>query len=315
MSYFDFREKRVSVPALAAAAALLLVLTRVISGDALTLKQGFIMTVVCEAIVFVIPAVVFSVIVGRHEERKPFHGFMFDTGFRGFPPARLKLVAYAALFLISGAATLKFGIFRFAYNISAYSLYGASVPTSGLGFADGLLLILTFAALPAAAEEFFFRGVIYNGLKEYSRPTAMIISALLFAFLHFNAALLPVYIFAGLVLGWVFSLTGSLFCTMLIHFLFNVYTLFFEKYLWLISSSSESEALFFFIMITVFLLSLFMFMGDAIRAVRALEKDGEIDRNDFPSPAETLADLFRCLISPSFILSALIFLFGVLALN
>ena len=316
MSYFDFGEKRVSVPALAAVSALILVLTRLISGDGLTARQGFVLTLACEAAVFMIPAVVFSFIMNRRrEERSTLRQYMYDTGFRGFAPARIKLILYAVLILIAGVSMLKFGIFRFAYNSTAYSLYGASVSTAGLGFSEKLLLALTFAALPAAAEEYFFRGVVYNALTEYSRPVAVIISSLLFAFLHFDAALLPVYIYAGIVIGWVFSLTGSLWSTMILHFAFNLYTLFFEKYLWLISSSSESEALFFFIMTAVLLLSLFLFLGDAIRAVRYLEKSGEIDRGEFPSFGETLHDLLACLISPSFILCFLIFLFGVLALH
>ena len=314
MSYFDFNEKRVSVPALAAASALLLVLTRIILGSGLTVRQGYILTVVCEAAVFIIPAVIFSLIVSRGEEKLPLRERMSETGFRGFSPSRIRLVVYAVLVLVSGAAILKFVIFRFAYNASAYSLYGASVSTAELGFPDKLLLALTFAALPAAVEEFFFRGVIYNKLKTYSRPVGIVVSAILFALLHFDAPLLPVYIFAGVILGWVFSLTGSLFPSMILHFVFNIYTLFLEKYLWLVSSSSESEALFIFIMTTVLLLSLFMFLGDGIRAVRALEKAGEIDREEFPSAGETLVSLFRCLISPTFLLCFFIFLFGVLAL-
>ncbi|MBO4216503.1 MAG: CPBP family intramembrane metalloprotease [Clostridia bacterium] len=316
MSYFDLSEKRVSVPALAAASALLLVLTRVFSGSGLTVRQGFILTVVCEAAVFVIPAVVFSFLTLRRLEEKPsFSEIIKETGFRGFAPSRIRLIVYATILLISGAAILKFVIFRYAYDVSAYSLYGASVSTADPGLSDVLLLTLTFAALPAAVEEYFFRGVVYNGLKEYSRPVGIAVSAILFALLHFEASLLPVYIFAGAVLGWTFSLTGSLFPSMAVHFVFNIYTLFFEKYLWLVSSSSESEALFIFIMTSVFLLALFMFLGDGIRAVRALEKSGELDRNEFPSAATSLTELFKCLISPSFIVCILIFLFGVLALR
>ena len=316
MSYFDFGEKRVSVPALAAVSALVLVLTRLFSGDGLTVKQGFIVTLLCEAAAFVIPAAVFSFIMNRRfEERTTLRGYLSDTGFKGFAPARIRLIVYALFILISGTSMLKFGIFSFAYNSTAYSLYGASVSTAGLDIGDKLLLALTFAALPALAEEDFFRGVIYNGLKDYSRPVGIVVSSLLFALLHFDAALLPIYIFAGVVIGWVFSLTGSLLSTAVLHFAFNIYTLFFEKYLWLISSSSESEALFFFIMTALLLLSLFLFLGDAIRAVKALERSGDIDREEFPSPIESLKETARCVISPSFILCFLIFLFGVIALN
>ena len=85
--------------------------------------------------------------------------------------------------------------------------------------------VLVFALLPAITEELAFRGYILSGLeRSYSRGTAIVLSALLFGFLHvllslfqqlFGATLL------GLVLGLIAIRTRSLWPGVLFHFVNN----------------------------------------------------------------------------------------------
>jgi sodium transport system permease protein len=82
-----------------------------------------------------------------------------------------------------------------------------------------------FALLPAICEELAFRGFILSGLQHQRRDlTAILLSALLFGFLHvllslfqqlFNATLL------GIILGLLAVRSGSLFPGILFHFLNN----------------------------------------------------------------------------------------------
>lgn len=92
------------------------------------------------------------------------------------------------------------------------------IPNLGVG-------VLVLALVPAFTEEFAFRGYILSGLARSYRPwTAIILSSLLFAFLHvllslfqqfFGAALL------GVVLGAIAWRTGSLWPGVVFHFVNN----------------------------------------------------------------------------------------------
>src|SRR5208337_363721 len=94
----------------------------------------------------------------------------------------------------------------------------AEVPSLGTG-------LLVFAVIPALCEEFAFRGFILAGLQRgHGTGTAIILSALLFGFLHvllslfqqlFNAALL------GLVLGLLAVRSRSIVPGILFHFINN----------------------------------------------------------------------------------------------
>jgi sodium transport system permease protein len=94
----------------------------------------------------------------------------------------------------------------------------AQVPSLGVA-------IVLFAAIPAVCEELAFRGFILTGLERGHRTrSAILLSALLFGFLHvllslfqqlFNAALL------GIVLGLLAVRSGSILPGILFHFINN----------------------------------------------------------------------------------------------
>ncbi len=79
----------------------------------------------------------------------------------------------------------------------------------------GAVILIPFA------EELFFRGCLYGGLKSLcSRPVAMAGSALVFGLLHEPSVALPVTCL-GLVLAWLYERTGSLIAPVLLHGLHN----------------------------------------------------------------------------------------------
>jgi len=72
------------------------------------------------------------------------------------------------------------------------------------------------------AEEILIRGFILEGLKKnYSVFTALLISSLLFAVLHFNFVQTLSALICGLILGLLYINTKSLFSCILAHFLYN----------------------------------------------------------------------------------------------
>ena len=116
--------------------------------------------------------------------------------------------------------------------------------TAGLSFATGLIYewlgleiptvtpqatlpmaLLFDALLPAVAEELFCRGALLAVLRPLGRRAAVFGSALFFAVMHANPAQLPYAFVAGLFLGILLELTGSLLTPILFHFANNTMSL------------------------------------------------------------------------------------------
>ena len=88
---------------------------------------------------------------------------------------------------------------------------------------DEATLVAVFCLFPAVVEEIAFRGLVQHWLCVAVRPArALVLASALFAVLHFSVLSAP-YIFAvGMLLGWAKWRTGSLYPSMLIHFLHNL---------------------------------------------------------------------------------------------
>lgn len=100
-------------------------------------------------------------------------------------------------------------------NIAAY--------LQATGPAALLLNIGCLALLPAVCEELFFRGIVQKLAYSFSNRHwfAVLVSAAAFALLHFSVyEFLPIFL-AGLVLAWVYRVTGCIWWSILLHFLNN----------------------------------------------------------------------------------------------
>jgi membrane protease YdiL (CAAX protease family) len=88
----------------------------------------------------------------------------------------------------------------------------------------GLLLnILIIAVIPAISEEFLFRGVIQNIFKQWFRNVhwAVIVTALVFSAVHGQFfGFLPRFAL-GLMLGYLFVTTRSIWAPVIAHFINN----------------------------------------------------------------------------------------------
>ena len=88
----------------------------------------------------------------------------------------------------------------------------------------GLLLnLLVIALIPAVGEELTFRGVLQQGLmRRMKNPhLAIIISAAIFSFIHFQFYGFLPRMFLGILLGYMFYITGSLWTSIAMHFVNN----------------------------------------------------------------------------------------------
>lgn len=88
---------------------------------------------------------------------------------------------------------------------------------------DMVVAFFLLAIWPAINEELMFRGIVMRfAAKRTRNPIApIVVSALLFALMHANIYGFVSIFIAGLLLGGIYYLTGSLWCNMLAHMAFN----------------------------------------------------------------------------------------------
>lgn len=87
----------------------------------------------------------------------------------------------------------------------------------------GLLFNLVIMALiPAVGEELTFRGVLQQSLTRRMSPhIAIILSAAIFSFIHFQFYGFLPRMFLGIAMGYMFYTSGSLWTSILMHFVNN----------------------------------------------------------------------------------------------
>ena len=116
----------------------------------------------------------------------------------------------------------------FTFNIATEPLYSwMGVPDFLREFYENMKLnpwssFLTVVIFAPLFEEFLCRGIILRGLLQHISPLKAIVwSALMFAVMHLNPwQALPAFI-VGLLMGWIYWKTGSLWATIFIHFVNN----------------------------------------------------------------------------------------------
>ena len=94
-------------------------------------------------------------------------------------------------------------------------------------FGGMLFNVFMIAIIPAVGEEFLFRGVILRLFKEWTKNThiAVLVSAFLFSALHMQFYGFMPRLLLGIILGYLFVWSGSLWIPMLIHFINNAFAI------------------------------------------------------------------------------------------
>lgn len=88
-------------------------------------------------------------------------------------------------------------------------------------FGQLILYTFTVAMVPAFTEEFLFRGLLLQGFKPLGKHVAVWLSAVLFMLMHGSPDQTVHQLILGVVLGYTFVITGSIYIPMFIHFLNN----------------------------------------------------------------------------------------------
>ena len=88
----------------------------------------------------------------------------------------------------------------------------------------GMISLITLVVVAPVTEELLFRGTILRGfLGRYGARKAIILSALIFCFIHLNPYQFFSAFVLGLALGWIFARTGSLWPCLVGHGLYNAH--------------------------------------------------------------------------------------------
>ena len=84
------------------------------------------------------------------------------------------------------------------------------------------LMLFIMAVMPATIEELVFRGIAYNGYRKAgTKFMAVMLSALMFGLMHGNLNQALYAFVLGIFLALLVEATGSLFSSMLFHFIYN----------------------------------------------------------------------------------------------
>ncbi len=90
------------------------------------------------------------------------------------------------------------------------------------GIAGNIIYFVSIAIVPAIIEEFLFRGVILGTLRKYHGDViAIIVSSVLFGFIHGNFLQTPLTALSGMIMGYLAVKTGSIIPSMILHFVNN----------------------------------------------------------------------------------------------
>lgn len=132
--------------------------------------------------------------------------------------AGLSTLAAVSLTMVSGIVGNIWQIILDAFGLAAADIVLPD-PESASQWA---VAIITAAIIPAICEEIMFRGLVLEAFgKRFSRNTAILLSAFLFALCHFNLEGFPSLFVIGLLLAAVMYRHGKIWVPVLIHAVYN----------------------------------------------------------------------------------------------
>lgn len=260
----------VGYPTLAVFALLFLV--RMLGNHVFSASNSLLLKLVAVLTVFLLPTAVFLMLRGQ--------GYGRVLRLRAPRVSHIPFLIAAFFALFCGCILLSLlcgGIDSLGNSATVYETPPAPDPIYGI------CMTVVLAILPAILEEFFFRGIVVAEYERRGGIRAVLMSALLFSLCHFDLRNLPVYLFSGVLLVMVLFATDSLLATVLLHMLYNIVSLFGQRYLNALYEITGSIELFLFLVIFVFLLSLLLFFRSGALLYRLRVQSGQGDpRRDVP---------------------------------
>ena len=192
-------------------------------GEIFSYKNLRIIQVLNQVVGFMMPAVVYAILV----KEKPFN----FLGFNKMPAwSLLGIVAMFTIIPFLGTVTdwndsIVFPESMRAIEEQMRATQQKSEEIIEMFISQGSLFssLLIIAALAAVSEELLFRSVIQRWLMKLFKNVhvAIIVTAIVFSAFHMDFFGFFPRLFLGVMLGYMFWMTGSIFPSMLMHFVNN----------------------------------------------------------------------------------------------
>ena len=144
----------------------------------------------------------------------------FGTSYNGKASAFLTMAVLPVMMIVSVAINYISLIIQESLDITFTS---ALDDVKIIGLSGFLMSIISTAILPAIIEETIIRGIVLQPLRRYGDLFALVISSLLFSIMHGNMVQIPYTFTAGMFFGYVAIATGSLWPSIIMHFINNFY--------------------------------------------------------------------------------------------
>lgn len=278
---------------LASAILILILISRAIDTSLLTRENEYLGIIILEVMIFAFPCIIFTRLF------PPKAGNTLKISI--FGADKIFLAFTATILLISGSIMYAFLINGVGGTDSSFTLYNVFTAKKTGAISGNLYLILVYALIPAVFEEFTFRGVICSGYEGYSPVYSVLMSSIFFGMIHFDIKMLPFYILAGIVLGIVLYASGSVFISIAVHFVFNLFFIFAVDYSNAFIMADKNFS--FFVIGLLFFVSAFMFCGECKSIYKKKASTASISEKDGAVKANAL----EILLSPTAVICYLIY--------
>ena len=192
-----------------------------------------------------------------------------------------------------------------------YSLFfgGSAAENEIVSNEPAALSILCIAILPAFAEELIFRGILMTELEGHGPFTAVLLSSLLFAMLHFDLKMLPMYLFSGLMLALCAYVTRSLLASCAVHLAYNLLVFLGMEKLTAFFAITDDTALIGLILTVALLVSLILIFGECQRTYAVYSEQNAISSH---AAGGGVGSFFIALLSPASIICIIVFIAAII---
>ncbi|MGI6161097.1 MAG: type II CAAX prenyl endopeptidase Rce1 family protein [Christensenellales bacterium] len=239
------------------------------------------MIIIVQLLVFLIPALIFLYkFFGGVRERI---ALKWPGVKKALISAGLAITGYGGMALLNIIWIMIFPFLQ--YTASNFEM-GLETPVAWL------IYILTVALCPAICEEIFFRGVLLQEYRTYmTRKGAIALSALIFALMHLQPAVMPSLFVMGMLMAWLVIKTGSIVCAMIYHFASNLSAIILSWHmqsgsLQLMNITSGFNAIMTVIIITAVLIVLLICFGLLMAAVSKMSRPQRMEEQPIAGDME-----------------------------
>lgn len=242
-------------PILVAVTFVLVRLSRLAQDNLSRRGSEYISVILLQVLIFLIPAVIYIRLRGEN--------FPDRIRLKRLRPEHLWLLFCVLVMMVCGSLLLSILTGGIASLTGNFTLYNTFLARSSGNAWETIYLILAFGVLPAFCEELVYRSILCAEYEPIGVGTAITVSTVFFAMLHFTFRLLPVYLWLGALLAATMYATRSVLAPMLLHLAYNLFCLFGQPYLSAFYVNAGSGELFIFCLMVLLLLFSAFAAGEA----------------------------------------------------